>query len=615
MEDVGGCRLTAVAGSGGFAVTYVGEHPDAGPVAVKVLSPNWANDINVTARFEAECDKLAAAPTLIGDGRQAVPHHVAHGIDTGPGGDRPYLVTELCQGGSLAQRLALVRDLPLDQRIGHAAWVLREAAAAMAVVHDQLGVVHRDLSPGNLLFRRHPDPADADSNPTEELVIGDFGLMKEAALQSNFSRVLGTGAYAAPEVRTQGLCDHHSDVYSLGVITWELITGRSPEADQAFDQLEPEVPADLADLVTAMTAPRREDRPDLGHVAAVIAPHASAPPPPPPDDQLTTPLPAGPRRRRMLAVAGATLVTLLIVGGVLAWQLAPGDDGLTTYTPANGGFTIDLDDGWSEIDSDPDVPGVLLSGLNLTRGVVFTVGATGAANVSDAVTVTASVVDADPDGGEVISSEALSDDRAKLVYQSGGYSYVVYFAGRSCGTLNLQFNWSGEPSDETVAYLDEVASTFALADEITLQGPDRELKPDWVWSEGGGVRLATPDTFVRNSPGSNCIQLADMTPGRSMSVSVFYNPAVTAEEKAAADGNALRASGYELIDDSPTSDGTRRGHWQSEEQRMESLYYYVPASSGVFVVMALEMAGAPWDQAWIDLLDDIATSLEVPAQA
>lgn len=617
MDEVGGCRLTAVAGSGGFAVTYVGAHPDAGPVAVKVLSANWANDINVAARFEAECEKLASASALIGEGRNAVPRHIAHGVEHGPGGDRPYLVTELCTGGSLAQRLALVRDLPLDQRIGHATWVLREAAAAMAVVHDHLGVVHRDLSPGNLLFRRCPDPANPEQGQAEELVIGDFGLMKEAALQSNFSRVLGTGAYAAPEVRTQGLCDHRSDVYSLGVITWELITGRAPEPDQAFDQLGPEVPADLAALVTAMTADERDGRPHLGHVLSVVTPHATTPPPAPPDDQLTTPLPTDPRRRgrRTLAVAGATLVTLLIVGGVLTWQLAPRDDGLTTYTPVNGGFTIDLDDEWSQVDNDPDAPGVLLSGFNLPRGLVFSVAATGAANVSDAITVASEVVKAGQDGGEVISSEALADDRAKIVYRAGQYTYAAYFAGRSCGTLNLQFTWTDEPNEDALAYADDVASTFELADEITVEGPDGDLPPGRVWFEGGGVRLAAPDTFMKNTPGSNCVQVSEMTPGRNMSVSVLYTPAATAAEKAAADDFALRSSGYELLDDAPAADGTLRRHWLSAELRTESGYYYVPASSGVFVVSALEMAGEPWDQAWLDLLDEIATSLEVTGTA
>lgn len=617
MDEVGGCRLTGVAGSGGFAVTYVGEHPDAGTVAVKVLSPNWANDINVAARFEAECDKLGSAAALIGDGRYAVPRSVAHGVDHGPGGDRPYLVTELCRGGSLAQRLPLLQDLPLDQRIGHAAWVVSEAAAAVAVVHGRLGVVHRDLSPGNLLFRRHPTDADVTASD-EELVIGDFGLMKEAALQSNFSRVLGTGAYAAPEVRTQGLCDHRSDVYSLGVIAWQLMTGQMPEPDLPLgplDRLQPGVPTEIAALVTAMTAPQRDARPDLAHVQAILAPHATTPPPAPPDEQLTTPLPAAPRRRRRaLAVAGAVLVALLAAGGVLAWQLAPADDGSTAYTPASGGFTIDLDDQWTEVDTDPAVPGVLLSGFNVPRALVFTVGATGAGTVADAVTITTEVVNARQGGGEIISSEALADDRAKMVYRSGEFSYAVYFAARSCGTLTLQFNRSGELDDETLAYLDDVAATFELADEITVEGTDSELPPGRVWFEGSGLRLAAPDTFVRNSSGSDCIQISEPTPGRNMSVSVTYAPAVTAADKVAADDNALRASGYELLDGSPAPDGNRRSHWRSAERRTESRYYYVPASSGVFVVLALEMAGEPWDQAWLDLLDEIAGSLVVSAQ-
>ena len=429
MDDIGGCRLTGVAGSGGFAVTYVGEHPEAGTVAVKVLSANWANDIGVAARFEAECEKLAAARTLLGEGPLAVPRYVTHGVEAG----QPYLVTELCRGGSLAQRLPALGDLPLTERIGHAAWVIGQAAAAMTVVHDRLDVIHRDLFPGNLLFRT-PDSNNPDG--IEDLVIADFGLMKEAALQFNFSRVLGTAAYAAPEVRTHGICDHRSDVYSLGVISWELLSGRTPETGKTLeplDHIDPTFPPDLVALVAAMTADRRDDRPDLTHVQTVLAPHATTPPPAPPADRLITPLAPDPRRRRRrrLTVAAAVLAVLLVTGGLMAWRLTPDDVPLTSYAPASGGFTIDLDAQWTEIDTDPEVAGILLSGFNIPREMVFTVGATGAATVADAVTVASAVVEAGQEGDEVISSQALADDRAKLVYRAGEYNYVTYFAGRS----------------------------------------------------------------------------------------------------------------------------------------------------------------------------------------
>ncbi len=378
------------------------------------------------------------------------------------------------------------------------------------------------------------------------------------------------------------------------------------------------MPADVAELVAAMTADRREDRPELDQVLATLSPHATAPPLAPPDDELTTPLPPGPGRRQRLVAAAAVLVILIAAGGALAWRLQPEGDPLTVYTPVNGGFTLDLDDQWTEVDNDPDPPGVLLSGVNIGREVVFTVAASGAGTVADAVTVTSSAVQdgrLGPDS-EIAVSQALADDRAKLVFRAGEYDYVTYFAAaRSCGTLTLQFVGPRNLSDDTLSYLDEVAARFELSDEITVRRPDSGLAPGLVWFEGGGTRLAAPTRFNRGQLGTSCLQVYDNTPGRNMSITVTYAPAISAAEKAAADDAALTATANELVDDSPTPDGTLRRHYRSAEQRTEARYYYVAAPTGVFVVTALEMAGEPWDQTWLDELDQIAASFEVPEAA
>jgi serine/threonine-protein kinase len=200
---VGNYTLGALLGRGGTSEVYAATHRFLGDeVAVKVLRPELATDDAVTAAFVAE-----AART-----REIAHPNVVRVVDFGRDDTTCYLVMERLGGGSLAARLK-AGTLPEAE--------LRPLAAAIADGMDAAharGIVHRDLKPGNIMLR--------GGQPT----IVDFGIAKSLDASSSIvtNRRIGTLAYMAPEQLTEGLITPAADVWALGVVMYEAVTGRLP---------------------------------------------------------------------------------------------------------------------------------------------------------------------------------------------------------------------------------------------------------------------------------------------------------------------------------------------------------------------------------------------------
>lgn len=177
-------------------------------VAIKVMDPRFAGDSSFLRRFEMEARSAA---------RLHHPHVVAvhdQGVDVGPNGEFPYLVMELLGGGTL-------RDLLEEHCTLHLAVVfsvLDPILSALAAAH-RANLVHRDVKPENVLI-----------GTDGAIKVADFGLVRAIASANSTtgSTILGTLAYLSPEQVATGCADARSDVYSTGIVAFEMLTGQVP---------------------------------------------------------------------------------------------------------------------------------------------------------------------------------------------------------------------------------------------------------------------------------------------------------------------------------------------------------------------------------------------------
>lgn len=208
MDHIGRYRLVRRVGSGAFATVWLA-HDDVldVPVAVKVLADNWTHRQDIRERFLHEARLLRRL-----DEDRLVRVYDIGELDDG----RPYFVMDYADGGSLDDVLKQ-GVVALDRVVAYAIG----AAEALTALHRH-GVVHRDLTPGNLLLRTGRDG-------TTRLIIADLGMAKALAEASGLTQVAGTPAYMAPEqAGGQGGFDVRADVYALGAVTYTLLTGQPP---------------------------------------------------------------------------------------------------------------------------------------------------------------------------------------------------------------------------------------------------------------------------------------------------------------------------------------------------------------------------------------------------
>jgi putative nucleotidyltransferase with HDIG domain len=293
-------RIVTELGSGGMGTVYFAEHTVIGRrAAIKVLHKDIASEDNVSRFFtEAKAVNAIRHPNIVDI------------TDFGREGDLHYIIMEMLEGETLGARLEG------GKRLSEAATVriASQVASAVGAVNDR-GIVHRDIKPENIFLTNHPDYPDF-------VKVLDFGVVKlmgapqgrQAAHKTQPGSAIGTPAYMSPEqCRAEAGLDHRSDIYSLGVVAYQMLTGTPPFEGDALEQMlahsrlapmppeerQPEVSSALSAVVMKALekkperrfASMRELRQALEAAVAPVQP-AGAPAPAPPPAPEPAPEPA-----------------------------------------------------------------------------------------------------------------------------------------------------------------------------------------------------------------------------------------------------------------------------------------------------------------------------------
>ncbi|HVO69803.1 MAG TPA: protein kinase [Aggregatilineaceae bacterium] len=241
-QIIKGYELRERIGAGGFGAVYRAFQTTVGrEVAIKIILPGFANHPDFIRRFEAEAQTIARLEHL----------HIVPLYDYWRDPDGAYLVMRWLKGGSL--RDALKTNGPYD--VEHTSLLLNQIASALATAH-QHHIIHRDLKPGNVLL-------DEDGNA----YLADFGIakdlmsLKESATQSDV--IVGSPDYLSPEQARSETVTPQTDIYSLGVVLYELLSGQHPfpngsTVQRLYSHLNDPLPAiaklpdDIRDAVNAV---------------------------------------------------------------------------------------------------------------------------------------------------------------------------------------------------------------------------------------------------------------------------------------------------------------------------------------------------------------------------
>jgi serine/threonine-protein kinase len=243
-------RVERVLGQGGMGVVVAATHEQLGQkVALKFLLPEAASGGEAVARFLREAKATVRLKS----------EHVARVLDVGtlPTGS-PYIVMEYLDGRDLHAVIKEMGQLPLDLTIEY----LMQTCEALAEAHLH-GIVHRDLKPANLFLTTLPDGGPC-------IKVLDFGISKitadaDAPAMTRTSAVLGTPYYMSPEqLRSSRAVDARADLWSLGVILYELLTGQPAFPGETLPEL-------CAAILTDPVRPLSELRPDLPAALDAVA--------------------------------------------------------------------------------------------------------------------------------------------------------------------------------------------------------------------------------------------------------------------------------------------------------------------------------------------------------
>src|SRR5919199_3371967 len=315
-------ELRGLVGSGGMADVYLAHDSVLDrDVALKLLKDRHASNEEFVERFKREAQSAASLSH----------RHIVPVFDAGEAGDGLYYIAmEYLPGGTLKDRIMSKGALPVRT----AAAAALQIAEALQAAHEQ-GMIHRDIKPHNILVTY-----------SGHVKVADFGIARaaEATTISDLGEILGSVKYMSPEQAMGEAVGPASDLYSLGVVFYEMLTGKVPfEAEAPGDgfaghtdelpphprKVNPEVPEEMDALVMRLLATNPENRyesaaeliKELRRVRDGLPPLFSSE-----DEAAPTPAPGGtgPRRRRLpwtLAAFVALIALLGAVGGAVGWNL------------------------------------------------------------------------------------------------------------------------------------------------------------------------------------------------------------------------------------------------------------------------------------------------------
>lgn len=247
MDSFGRYKIEKQIGIGGTAAVYLATHTGLGrKVVLKVMSNQlFAQDIDYKQLFIEEAQTIAHLhhPNII----------QVYDVSTDEG--RIYIEMEYLSGGTLKDRIQ--ENLPFDP-----IKIIAEIAAALQYVFNASGTIHRDIKPSNILFREDENGLSA--------VLTDFGIAKTHDEDSEFTNIgvrVGTPRYMSPEQLMGGQIDQRSDLYSLGIIFYELLSGQLYNKEQSAGVIEsfktPQLPSEhkkLQPILNKLVTPNPKDR-------------------------------------------------------------------------------------------------------------------------------------------------------------------------------------------------------------------------------------------------------------------------------------------------------------------------------------------------------------------
>ena len=228
-KTLGKVKISEFIARGGMAEVYLGEHTTLNrKVAVKIMREHVDADPDNHRRFEREAQVVASLrhPNII----QVFDYELADG--------QPCLVMEYIPGASLGNYLKALHKREEKLPLKIIAQILSALASAIDYAHSK-HIIHRDIKPANVLLRSASGPVEVDKPLPEDVdpILTDFGLVRllDASIQTSTGTVSGTPAYMSPEQARGDKVTHKTDIYSLGVMLYEMLAGVVPfDADSSF---------------------------------------------------------------------------------------------------------------------------------------------------------------------------------------------------------------------------------------------------------------------------------------------------------------------------------------------------------------------------------------------